>query len=154
MNQTDLTYRRTAAIGASGLGILVALYDTLVGNLRRAAVAQRAGDLESRAKELKHAFVVVGYLENWIDPESGGLARKMIAFYSQLRQKMIDAQVNQSAEMLEEQMAAVLDMRVVWQGLQLQGGPTGPEILPPARTEGYGGYQPSQAELRQVSWLA
>lgn len=61
MHQTDLAYRQSAAVGASGFGILLALYDTLVGNLRRAAAAQRAGALDLRAKELKHAFVVVGF---------------------------------------------------------------------------------------------
>jgi flagellar secretion chaperone FliS len=154
MHQTDLAYRQSAAVGANGFGILLALYDTLVGNLRRAAVAQRAGALELRAKELKHAFVVVGFLENWVDPEGGALASRMIAFYSTLRRKMIEAQARQSAEILEEQMAATLNMREVWQGLELQAAPSGPEILPPARTEGYGGFQHPQLEREQASWSA
>lgn len=78
----------------------------------------------------------------------------MIAFYSTLRRKLIEAQVRQSAEILEEQMAATLNMREVWQGLELRIGPSGPEILPPARKEGYGGFQPALLEREQVSWSA
>ena len=56
MNRTDLAYRKTAVEGASGFGLLIALYDTLAGNLRRAAAAQRRNDLEDRCHEVKHAL--------------------------------------------------------------------------------------------------
>ena len=37
MSPTEMAYRKTAIGGASGFGLLVALYDTLAGDLRRAA---------------------------------------------------------------------------------------------------------------------
>ena len=43
MNPTELAYRKTAVEGASGFGLMIALYDTLAGNLRRAAVELDAG---------------------------------------------------------------------------------------------------------------
>ncbi len=118
MNCTDMAYRRTAAEGASGIGLLIALYDTLAGDLRRAAAAQRANDIETRCREAKHAFIVIGYLEDCVQRGSGGLlAQQLLAFYSTLRKKLLEAQKMQSAEALEEQMESVLNLREHWQRL-------------------------------------
>ena len=157
MNYTDLAYRTTAAQSASGLSLLIALYDALARDLKQAAAAQRAGDLQARGKAANHALVVVGSLQNWIDPESGELAQKLIAFYSTMRRKLIEAQVRQSAEIFEEQMAATLNIREIWQRLELHGGTsTGPEmeILPPAQPTSYPGVWAAHLERRQLSWSA
>src|SRR5271170_918086 len=106
MNSADLAYRKTAVQGASGFGLLIAMFDTLAGNLRRAAVAQRRNELEDRCNEVKHAIVVIGYLENCLTHSAGGeLTRQLSAFYSTLRRRLIEAQVNQSAETFEREMA-------------------------------------------------
>lgn len=153
MNFTSLAYRKTALEGLSGLPLLIAFYDTLAGNLGRAAAAQRKGDLEERARELKHAVLVVGALENWIDPNSGDLARQLIAFYSRLRRAMLQAQAKQSAELLEAQKAEVLRVRDIWQQCDLRSMSSGPEILPPERTEKYSAAF-MQMEHSQLSWSA
>lgn len=89
------------------MGLLIALYDTLAGDLRRAAAAQRANDIERRGCEAKHAFTVIGYLEDFVRRGSGGLlSRQLLAFYSTLRRKLLDAQVRQSAEALESRWRA------------------------------------------------
>jgi flagellar biosynthetic protein FliS len=154
MNYTDLAYRRTAVEGASGFGLMIALYDTLVGDLRRGAEAQRAGNIEKRAKELKHALLVVGFLQNWIDPESGDLAQRMIAFYAKTRKVIVEAQVRQSAEMLETLMAETLDLRRLWQQLDLRGAASAPEILPPVNAKARPAFSAAQMDHRQLSWSA
>lgn len=151
---TDLAYRRTAAESASGFGILISLYDTFAGDLRRAAAAQRSGNIEARADELRHALQVIGFLENWVDAESGDLARKLVAFYDSARQKIVKAQANQSARMLEELMVETLGIRQVWQSLELRGMAHGPEILPPARAPQYGGAAAAFMERHHASWSA
>jgi flagellar secretion chaperone FliS len=159
MSPTDLAYRKSAVQGASGISLLIALYDTLAGDLRRGAAAQRAGSREDRSKELKHALMVVGCLQNWVDAESGDLAKRLIAFYAGLRRRIIEAQVKESAQMLDEMMADVLNLRETWQKLD-QGAAVprpeiGPEILPPARTAAtYGSISAPQMERRQLSWSA
>lgn len=121
MTYTDLVYRKAAVEGASGFGLLIALFDTLAGNLRRAAAAQRKNDIETRCREMKHAFTVIGYLENCVRGGPGGeLAQKLSALYSTLRRKIMDAQAQQSAEALEQQMETVLKIRGQWQMLDLQ----------------------------------
>lgn len=115
MNTTEDIYRKTAVAGASGFGLLIAMYDTLAGNLQRAADAERNNDLEQRTHELNHAFLVVAYLEDWIEQGSGGeLAQRLVRFYASLRRKMLQAQAMRSAEMLEQQMALVLKIRGTW----------------------------------------
>jgi flagellar biosynthetic protein FliS len=154
MNQTELSYRRTAVEGSSGFGLLIALYDTLAGDLSRAAEAQRCNDIEKRCLELNHALLVIGYLENWIDRKGGGkLSQKLVFFYSSLRAKLIEAQALQSAEILEQQMAVILSIRGTWQNLEARtfsalefqnssGVPNFPHTLP------------SQEERCASSWSA
>jgi len=139
MNPTEFAYRRTAVEGASGFGLLIALYDTLVGNLRRAANAERKNDLKTRCQELNHALLVIGYLEDWIDRDNGGeLAQKLIVFYSTMRNKMLEAQVRRAPEIFEEQMELVLSIRGTWQDLELRASSTleGPPQPGPQRYPG------------------
>jgi flagellar protein FliS len=154
MNPTELAYRKTAVEGASGFGLLIALYDTLAGDLRRAADAQRKDDIERRCKEINHALLVIAYLDDWIDREGGGeLAQKLVAFYTTMRKKLIEAQAQQSPEMLEEQMDLVLAIRGTWQDLEdrasrvLETRPSANEPQP------YPGTQPLQ-DRTISSWSA
>jgi flagellar secretion chaperone FliS len=155
MNRTEMVYRKTAVEGASGFGLLIALYDTLAGNLRRAAEAERCNNIEGRCREVNHALLVVAHLEDRVRRGSGGeLAETLIAFYRSLRRKMIKAQVKRSAEMLEEQMAAVLKIREVWQNADLRGMPPGPDVPGPASLQRSPGYADMASESGQGSWSA
>ena len=115
---TEMTYRRTFAAGASPIGLMIALFDTLAGNLRRAAAAIRKRDIETRCKEVNHAVLVLGQLENWLDIKNGGeSATNLKRFYTHLRGKMIEASAKQSPEILEAQLDSVLHIRSAWQQL-------------------------------------
>jgi flagellar protein FliS len=154
MNPTELAYRRTAVEGASGFGLLIALYDTLAGDLRRAADAQRKRDLEKRCEEVNHALLVVGYLEDWIDREDGGeLAQKLIVFYANMRKKLIEAQAKESPELLEEQMALVLQIRGTWQDLENRASNA---LRVPSQLEAqkYPGTSPLDEDRSMSSWSA
>jgi flagellar protein FliS len=119
MQSTELYYRKSASDGASGFGLLIMLYDTLAGNLRRAADAERNNNLEQRCVEVNHAFLVIAYLEDAIEQASGGeLARKLLNLYSSMRRKLIEAQAKRSPEILEQQMAQVLAIRESWQTME------------------------------------
>jgi flagellar protein FliS len=154
MNPTELAYRRTAVEGASGFGLLIALYDTLAGNLRRAADAQRKRDLEKRCEEVNHALLVVGYLEDWIDREDGGeLAQKLIVFYANMRKKLIEAQAKESPELLEEQMALVLQIRGTWQDLENRAS-SALQVPPQPEAQKYPGTSPLEENRSISSWSA
>lgn len=154
MNRTDLAYRKTTAESATGLGLLIGLFDTLAGDLRRAAEAQREDDVERRCQEVRHALIVIAHLESWLERGTGGvLAQQLIDFYSMLRQKLIQAQARKSAEILEQLMASVLDLRKQWQQVELRTEPSGPEVLRPVIQIPVG-YPVPQAERLRGSWSA
>ncbi len=154
MNSTALAYRRTAAEGASGFGMLIALYDTLAGDLRRAADAERNNDIEKRCLEVNHTLLVIAHLQDWVDGESGGeLAQKLIGFYSSLRQKLIEAQARRSVEMLEQQIRLVLEIRETWQEMELRGSASA-EDPANAETPSYVGSESTQAQPTVSSWAA
>lgn len=100
--------------------MLIALYDTLAGDLRRAADAERSNDMEKRCAEVNHAFLVIAYLEDAVGQASGGeLAHKLVCLYASLRHKLIEAQAKRSPEILEQQMNLVLGIRERWQAMEL-----------------------------------
>ena len=118
LTETGMSYRRSAIEGASTIGLMIALFDTLAGDLRRAAAAIRANDIEARCKELNHAALVLGQLENWIDLKNGGdSAQTLSRFYAYLRAKMMEAAVSKSTKLLEVQIDMILHVRSAWQQL-------------------------------------
>ncbi len=115
-DNTPLSYRRAAIEGASPIGLVVALYDTLSGDLGRAAAALRANDIEQRCKHLNHALLILGHLEDWLDTTNGGdLAQSLAQFYAYLRGKLLEASLAQSAPLLEAQIELILQVRSAWQ---------------------------------------
>lgn len=121
MTPMEATYRKTSAAGATGISLMIALYDTLAGDLRRAAEAERQNRLEQRCNELNHALVVIGYLEDRITHGNGGeLAEQLTTFCQQLRRRILLAQARRSPEILEEAMAQVLKVREAWQNVELR----------------------------------
>jgi flagellar protein FliS len=154
MNATEQAYRRTAAEGASGFGLLIALYDTLAGDLRRAAQAQRRNDIEARCKEINHALLVIAYLDDWIDrKDGGGLAQKLVEFYATMRARLIEAQARNSPEILEQQMDLVLSIRGTWHDLELRAA-RALETSPASQDQEYPGTQPVQPARSVSSWSA
>ncbi|MGA7108882.1 MAG: flagellar export chaperone FliS [Terracidiphilus sp.] len=155
MTRTDLAYRKTAVEGASGFGLLIALYDTLASDLRRAAEAERANDIEKRSREVNHAFLVIGHLEDWLLRGTGGdLNSKLKAFYANLRKNLLQAQLNRSAAALEQEMASVLKIRTFWQQADMRSAPSEPSILRPVAMQNSYDYSGIQAEIRHCNWSA
>jgi flagellar protein FliS len=129
LSQRQLSYQRSAIEGASPIGLVVVLFDTLAGDLRRAAAALRKDDIETRSKELSHAALVLGQLESWIDPQTGAESAQVLSrFYADLRAKMMQAAVTKSAVVLDTQVDMILHVRSAWQ--QLDTAPPQPADNP------------------------
>lgn len=115
---TEIAYRNSSIAGASPIGLIIILFDTLAADLRRAAIAINRHDIETRCKELNHATLVIGRLESWIDLENGGeSAQHLSRFYALLRAKMMEASVTMSAAVLYAQIDMILQVRSAWQQL-------------------------------------
>ncbi|HEX4322498.1 MAG TPA: flagellar export chaperone FliS [Acidobacteriaceae bacterium] len=153
MNATELTYRRTAAQGASGFGLLIALFDTLAGDLRRAAEAERNNNIEKRCEAANHALLLVGHLQDWLDRGDGGdLALQLGAFYSKLRRSVLEAQAKRSPQILEKLMAEVLEVRATWQEVEARSA-ANMEVPPWVHGPGFAGAL-AHAERTSASWSA
>lgn len=117
----ELSYRKSAIGGASTIGLMIVLFDTLAGDLRRAATALRNNDIETRCNQLNHAALVLGQLESWVDLKSGGeSAQTLSRFYAYLRSKMLEAAGSRSAKLLETQLEMLLHVRTAWHQLDAQ----------------------------------
>ena len=118
-NQTaSLEYRRAATQQASVVGLVIALHDTLMGNLARAADAIDRGDIQGRCDQLVHGFKVIQHLEFMVDMENGGeTAVKIRRFYAHVRKQMLAAQFKLSSAILRKQVEIVLEVREAWQQL-------------------------------------
>jgi flagellar protein FliS len=151
----ELAYRKTALGGASGFGLAIALYDTLAGDLRRAASAERANDIEKRCKEVNHALLVIAHLEDALERGSGGeLAQQLRAFYSSLRRKMIEAQARRSPGMLEEEMERVLELRATWQQAEMRGTTSTAHVPGWVQAPAYPGASLPMSERNSSRWSA
>lgn len=115
-NDIQLSYRNSAIEGASPIGLVVVLYDRLVVDIRCAAAAIRANDIERRCRELNHASWILGQLEDWIDKTNGGeLAGNLSNFYAHVRGKLTEAAVTKSATVLDELIELISQLRSAWQ---------------------------------------
>lgn len=154
MNAMELAYRQTALQGVSGFGLLIALYDTLAGDLRRAADAERSNNIEERCKQVNHALLVTAHLEDWVHRGGGGeLAEQLLAFYASLRRLMIEAQAKRSAVMLEQQMTLVLSVRRTWHELEVRNS-SRVESPAWAQVQPFPGSASQQYERNALSWSA
>jgi flagellin-specific chaperone FliS len=155
MTPTELYYRKTAAASSGGgLGVLIGLYDTLAGDLRRMAEAERGEDLVRRCREANHALLVIGCLEDCLTKgTSGELVDQLTAFYESLRNNIVLAQAKRSPEMIEEQMAQVLKLREAWQAIELRS-PAPDAVAPSTSAQKFAAAGPEQPEPRRLGWTA
>ncbi len=111
-----LAYRRAAAQQASVVGLVIALYDTLAGDLQRAVAAMLANNIEERSLQLKHGFAVLTQLDSLIDMERGGqTAINLRRFYAYARQEMLRAQFTCNPALIENVSGLLLEVRGAWQ---------------------------------------
>src|ERR1700722_16938847 len=100
-SQTELTYLRAAAQNATEAGLVIILHDLLIHDLEQVMAAFADRDVEKRATEIKHAFLVLQQLEGSLDMENGGEAAKHFSrFYSVVRSKLMEAHVKVSPEIV------------------------------------------------------
>ena len=116
-----LAYRHAAAQQASAVGLVIALLDTLAGDLKRAAASMESKDIEDRVRHIKHGFSVLTQLDSLVDAEHGGqTAAHLRRFYAYLRAQMLSAQFQQEHLILVRLCSYVLDVRGAWQELVIK----------------------------------
>jgi flagellin-specific chaperone FliS len=94
---------KTAINDASSVRFAIVLYDRLIEDVSRAGDALAHRRPEQCATEIGHALAVIGYLQ--ATQRRGGrrdVARKLGGFYIMLREKLVEAQVRSSRQILSE----------------------------------------------------
>lgn len=145
------SYRESAVRGANPVQLVVFLYEEAIGDLRRAVVALREGDVEVRTRAINHALVVIGHLQGSLDLERGAaVAQNLALFYNLMRGSLVQAQREQSATILEQQIGHLMLLHEAWREVEHRTFTTtagSPELAQPAE-------EPSTRKLTPGEWSA
>ena len=126
-DDSAFAYHQSTAFGASALGQVIALYDTMLRDFHRAMAAIGAGQIEKRVNALNHALIVVGELQGVLDYERGGqAARNLSDFYTVGRVLIMQASMTASREKLQELIGIFTRIRAAWAKAQRSTGPSEP----------------------------
>jgi flagellar secretion chaperone FliS len=120
-SSTEIQYRALAVQEATPAGLVVILYDILVGDLRRAMAAMQANHVEERTTRLKHGLSALQVLEGSLDLAKGGDAERSLSyFYSHIRSQILCAQFQNDPAILERQIDLILSVREAWQEVSME----------------------------------
>jgi len=117
------SYRQGAVLGANPVELVIRLYERLIEDLRRAAVAierqeehkEDRNQVERRSKAIQHALLIIGCLQSSLDFAQGGkVAENLNNFYAVLRQRLLALQFRPSKLGIEQQITDVLAVRSAW----------------------------------------
>jgi flagellar protein FliS len=142
-------YQQSSARSASPVGVIVALYDTLLRDFRRALAAQSAGQIEARVYELNHALTVIAHLREALDHQRGGdAAPRFSRLYDVTHSLILEANVSGSRPAILKLIDMYTGLRQAWdqadkqlgsapdnsfpRGVNSVAGPAAPAPQPPA----------------------
>jgi flagellar protein FliS len=115
-NHPASSYQQDSARGASPVGMVIALYDTILRDLRRAQAAFAAGNVETRVSELNHALTVIAHLQSVLDRQRGAeAAQRFDRFYQITHALILDANVRPTPESFLNLINMYGSLRHAWQ---------------------------------------
>lgn len=117
MNQEYLanTYRDQSLTGATGVELVIALYDGAIRFLYRAQQAVLEEDVRGRRHAVKKALDILMYLQARLRPDVGGkVAHTLGDFYAVMFQMTLEASYYASAESLQEVILCLRNVRDAW----------------------------------------
>jgi flagellar secretion chaperone FliS len=113
--ETSFAYHQFAALGASPLEQVVALYDQIIRDLHACMAATSAGHIEKRVNASNHALTIIGELQGVLDFEQGGeVARNLNNFYRVTRPMVTQASITSSTERFQELIGMYSRVRAAW----------------------------------------
>ena len=122
----EQAYRQYAADGASPLGLIGMLYEAAVVSLHRALHAVEVNEIQQKTVHLNHVLAVIGELQSTLDFERGGeVARILERFYAFARNRVVEASIQNSQDILRQLAAQFLSLRDAWQQVE-SGVPANP----------------------------
>ncbi len=113
---TTSLYRQVAAEGATYIGLLTVVLDSLAEDLRLAGLAATRRDIPARCSASNHAFLLLGHLESWaVEMDEPSLKTSLLSFYSYIRATLLELQLGASEQRFFELVTHVTLLRATWQ---------------------------------------
>ena len=110
-----MNYQEQALTGATGVELVVALYDAALRFLYRAVQAVEEHDVLGRRAAVKKALDILIYLQARLRPDVGGTAATALSdFYAAMFTMTLEASHAESAEAFQEVIACVRNVRDAW----------------------------------------
>jgi len=111
----EMTYEQQTLAGATGVELIVALYDGLIRFLYRAMQCVEEKDIRGRRVAVKKAVDILMYLQARLRPDVGGtVAASLADFYSTMFTMTLEASHLESKEQFEEVISLVRNVREAW----------------------------------------
>jgi len=130
-SESASAYRQSTAFGATAVGQVVALYDTILRDLHRAMDAVEAKRIEERVNSSNHALLVIGELQSVLDFQRGGeAAQNLNGFYNVTRGMVLQASMGSSREKFQEVIAMFARLRAAWSQVERTVAPADPAERP------------------------
>jgi flagellar secretion chaperone FliS len=112
---SEMSYQQQALAGATGVELIVALYDGLIRFLYRAMQCVEEKDVHGRRVAVKKALDILMYLQARLRPDVGGtVAPSLGDFYSTMFTLTLEASHLESQEQFQEVISFVRNVREAW----------------------------------------
>ena len=109
------SYQQQALVGATGMELIIALYDGAIRFLYRAAQCVEEGDVRGRRLAVHRALDVLMYLQARLRPDLGGnTAQSLSDFYAAMFTLSLEASHYESVEQFHEVIACIRNVRDAW----------------------------------------
>ena len=112
---SEASYQEQALAGATGVELVIALYDGMIRYLHRAMQCCEEDDVRGRRIAVKKAVDIVMYLQARLRPDIGGKPAVALGeFYAAMFTMMLEASHIASAEQFREVILCVRNVRDAW----------------------------------------
>jgi flagellar protein FliS len=110
------SYRNASLESASGVELIVALYDGLIRFLGQAAAAAERGDVSGRREAARRSFDIIIHLQAVLRPEIGGRPAEALAeFYASIFATILRASMAAAPSQFHHAIRCVRTVREAWQ---------------------------------------
>jgi flagellar protein FliS len=111
----EMSYQQQATVGATGIELIVALYDGALRGLYRAKQCAMEDDVHGRRLAVKKVTDILMYLQARLRPDVGGTAATALSdFYAAMFTMVLEASHIASVEGFDEVIACVRNVREAW----------------------------------------
>jgi flagellar protein FliS len=111
----EQNYQQQTLMGATGVELILALYDGMIRFLYRAIQCIEEEDVRGRRLAVSRALDILMYLQARLRPDVGGAtAQSLSDFYAAMFTQVLEASHLESVEQLQEIITLVRNVRDAW----------------------------------------